>query len=80
MSTFSMHIDCNGDIFFYYSSVITFYIRINSIVLLFFQAYLEKLTSPVLLPTLAASTLRDLKLLCLTQLRDLKDRIIKVGI
>jgi hypothetical protein len=33
--------------FSYYTSVIIFYIKINSIVLLFFQAYVEKFTSPV---------------------------------
>ena len=31
----------------YYTSVIIFYIKINSIVLLFSQAYVEKFTSPV---------------------------------
>ena len=31
----------------YYTSVVIFYIKISSIVLLFFQAYVEKFTSPV---------------------------------
>jgi hypothetical protein len=69
----------------YYTSIIIFYIKINSIVLLFFQAYVEKLTSPVNSFQLfdrhfQASKVRDLKFLCLSQLHDLKDRIIKVGI
>ena len=47
--------------------------------------YAEKFTSPVnsfqlFDRHLQASKVRDLKLLCLIQLRDLKDRIIKVGI
>jgi hypothetical protein len=54
-------------------------------VLLFFQAYVEKFTSPVnsfqlFDRHLQTSKVRDLKLLCLSQLRDLKDRIIKVRI
>ena len=70
---------------YYYTSVIIFYIKINSIVLLFFQAYVEKFTSPVnsfqlFDRHLQTSKVRDLKLLCLSQLRDLKDRIIKVRI
>jgi hypothetical protein len=74
-----------GNIRIYYTSVIIFYIKINSIVLLFFQAYVEKFTSPVnslqlFDRHLQASKVHDLKLLCLSQLRDLKDRIIKVGI
>ena len=72
-------------IVYYYTLVIIFYIKINSIALLFFQAYVEKFTSPVnsfqlFVRHLQASKVRDLKLLCLSQLRDLKDRIIKVGI
>jgi hypothetical protein len=38
---------------YYYTSVIIFYFKINSIVLLFFQSYVEKLTSTIW-PTLAS--------------------------
>ena len=34
-------------IYIYYTSVVIFYIKISLIVLLFFQAYVEKFTSPV---------------------------------
>ena len=57
--------------------------KINSIVLLFFQAYVEKLpvnSFQLFDRHLQASKVRDLKLLCPSQFRDFKDRIIKVGI
>jgi hypothetical protein len=47
---------------------------------IFSETFCEKISFFADRGHLQASKVRDLKLLCLSQLRDLKDRIIKVGI